>query len=176
VSAAALSLSAFMALAAECAPAVAPETLAAIARVEADFNPLAIGVNGRDGGPVRASSREEAAAKARALIAAGRSIDLGIMQINDANLRWLGLAVEDAFDPCRSIAAGAHVLRSYSAYNTGNGQRGFANGYVSKVVASGRANAAAPVPRTGSASPSVRLSYDPGGGEPGQDFSYATKR
>ena len=66
----------------------------------------------------------------------------------------LGLTVADAFDPCRNIAAGARVLvggfrrpgegedvqpallQALSRYNTGHPQRGFDNGYVSRVQAS----------------------------------------
>jgi hypothetical protein len=41
----------------------------------------------------------------------GRSVDLGLMQVNSANLRPLGLTVADAFDPCRNMAAGARILQ-----------------------------------------------------------------
>ena len=62
---------------------------------------------------------------------------------------------EDAFDPCRNLAASARVLSSnylsvaqssptteaaiataMSMYNTGSRSRGFGNGYVSRVYAS----------------------------------------
>jgi soluble lytic murein transglycosylase-like protein len=44
------------------------------------------------------------------LIRQGYNIDLGLGQINSANLGWLGLSVEDAFEPCRNLAAAARVL------------------------------------------------------------------
>ncbi|WP_312162700.1 lytic transglycosylase domain-containing protein [Phenylobacterium sp.] len=143
-----LTLPAVLALAAQCAPAVAPETLLSIVQVESRFNPLAIGVNGTPRVTVSASTPQEAATKAAALIAAGRSVDLGLAQINSKNLGWLGLSVEAAFDPCRNLAAGARVLqagyeggadaqpalrRALSRYNTGDARRGFTNGYVAKV-------------------------------------------
>ncbi|NKE48552.1 lytic transglycosylase domain-containing protein [Roseomonas frigidaquae] len=139
-----LELAAFLELAAACAPGVAPETLAAIARVESGLDPLIIGINERGAAPVRSATPAEAATRATALIEAGKSVDLGLMQINSRNLGWLGLAVEDAFDPCRSIAAGARVLTAFSAYNTGSPSRGLANGYVARVVSARAAMAAAP--------------------------------
>lgn len=139
-----LELAAFLGLAASCAPGVAPETLAAVARAESGFDTLAINVNGPGGGRVRSASAPEAAARARALIAEGRSVDLGLMQVNSRNLDWLGMSVEDAFDPCRSVAAGARVLTAFSGYNTGSPSRGFAHGYVARVLAADAANGAAP--------------------------------
>src|SRR3546814_8075938 len=68
---------------------------------------------------------------------------------------WLGLAVDDAVEPCRNLAAAArglasndlNVVRSspstevaiataMSMYNTGSRSRGFGNGYVGRVYAS----------------------------------------
>lgn len=140
-------------LAARCAPSVAAETLLSVAKVESGFNPLAIGVNGTPRISVRATSAPEAVAKASALIAAGRSVDLGLAQINSRNLGWLGLTVAGAFDPCRNLAASARVLQdgfargdaqvvgeqpalrtALSYYNTGHPERGFRNGYVAKVT------------------------------------------
>lgn len=137
------------ALLAQCAPEVAPSTLAAVVSVESKGNPLAIGVN--RGRQVRQPTNvAEAVAVAKRLLARGANLDLGLGQVNSANLRRLGLSVEDAFDPCRNLAAAARVLtNSYrravalghptplgaalSAYNTGSMQRGYRNGYVARV-------------------------------------------
>ncbi|WP_376100922.1 lytic transglycosylase domain-containing protein (plasmid) [Roseomonas sp. CCTCC AB2023176] len=147
-----LSLATFASLALSCAPSVHPDTLAAVARVESGFDTLAIGDNtGRRS--FAPPTQEEAVALATTLLREGRSIDLGLMQVNSANLLALGLTVADAFDPCRSLAAGARVLRdgyrpgpgedpqpallrALSRYNTGHPERGFANGYVRRVQAS----------------------------------------
>jgi type IV secretion system protein VirB1 len=82
------------------------------------------------------------------LIEAGHSADVGIMQINSGNFARLGLTLQAAFDPCKSVAAAATIragdynsgetheaqqsaLRAaLSRYNTGDAQRGLANGYV----------------------------------------------
>ena len=147
-----LDLAAVLLLAQTCAPGVAPETLAAIAHVESRFDPLAIGVNRGARPSRRARTAAEAASAARVLIARGGNLDLGLAQINSANLGWLRLSVEDAFDPCRNLEAAGMVLRAgyrprggsaperqdalrvaLSRYNTGDATRGFRNGYVSKV-------------------------------------------
>lgn len=147
-------LTLFTQLAASCAPAVHIDTLAAVARAESGFDTLAIHVNGADGGAEPAATREDAIAHATDLIVVQRrSVDLGLMQVNSANLAPLGLSIAAAFDPCRSLAAGARLLTegfvaaraggaadpqqalrtALSRYNTGDPVRGFANGYVGKV-------------------------------------------
>jgi len=139
-----------------CGPSVAPSTLASIARTESGFEPLSINDNttGTSGVP---ATRDIAVQIASKLLEAGHSVDIGIMQINSANFGRLGLTLEAAFDPCKSVAAGAAVLAggytggathegqqsalrvALSKYNTGDAQRGFANGYVHKVeLAAGR--------------------------------------
>ncbi len=147
-----LELDTMLALAQACAPQVAPATLVAVAHAESRFNPLAIGVNGRNARSLSPDSLDVAIRTATALIAEGRSIDIGLGQINSANLGWLNLSVADAFDPCKNLAASARVLAAgyrpadgsaearqaalrvaFSIYNTGDRRRGFENGYVARV-------------------------------------------
>lgn len=169
-----LDLATVLALSQVCAPSVAPQTLAAIAHVESRFDPLAIGVN--DGGrrPTPPHDAREAVRTATNLLANGANIDLGLAQINSGNLAWLGLTVEQAFDPCRNLEAAATVLHAgyrvtgntpsdqqaalriaLSRYNTGDAHRGFRNGYVRRVEAAaaklGLAAPAAPHTETGGA-------------------------
>lgn len=164
-----LELAAVLALSTRCAPSVAPETLTAIAWVESRFDPLAIGINGTASRPPRARDRAGAIRQARRLLASGANLDLGLAQINSDNLDWLGLTVEDAFDPCRSLAAASTVLRAgyrpsddsarsrqaalriaLSRYNTGDAERGFRNGYVARVErAAARLNLTRSAPWTG---------------------------
>jgi len=138
----------------QCAPNVAPETIAAIIQVESGGNAFALGVNG----PVKRLARpinvQEAARQARYYMSLGYSVDLGLMQINSNNLAGLGYTVESILDPCNNLRAGSRILsRGYagatkrfgpgqdalraalSAYNTGNYERGFQNGYVAKYYA-----------------------------------------
>lgn len=152
-----LDIATIVALAHQCAPSVAAETLVSVVHTESRFNPYAIGVNAKGVRAPAPTDSASAAAAARALIARGYNIDLGLGQINSANLKWLGLSVEDAFDPCRNLAAAARVLSSnylsvshssastqaavataVSMYNTGSQSRGFGNGYVGRVYASSR--------------------------------------
>lgn len=134
------------------APNVAPQTIAAIIRVESGGNQFAVGINCAAARRIHPKSAQEAAARARYFISKGYSVDLGLMQINSRNLPGLGLTVEQAFDPGSNIQAGATILtRGYrgavkrygpgqnalgaalSAYNTGNYEQGFRNGYVGKI-------------------------------------------
>ena len=135
---------------AACAPAVAPATLARVIHIESGGRPFAINVNkGPRMNPPRSAA--EAAATARVWIARGHSVDLGLMQVNSRNLARLGFTIEQMFDPCTNVRAGAqiltenyvsaaksrghgqHALRdALSAYNTGSFQRGYTNGYVGK--------------------------------------------
>lgn len=149
-----IDLALFLQLAASCAPHVAPETLAALARTESGFNELALNDN-TAGRAIQAASTADAVALATDAITVKRhSVDLGLMQINSANLPGLGLSIADAFDGCRSLAAADRVLvagyaapaaqgdpqdalrQALSRYNTGDPARGLANGYVARVQAS----------------------------------------
>src|SRR5690242_5527087 len=104
-----LTLPVVLRLAAVHALAVAPETIAAFAQVESKYNPLAIHDNtsGMSHAPL---TRANAIALTRSLMARGHSLDLGLMQINDADLARTGLTVESAFDAGRSIEAGGQIL------------------------------------------------------------------
>lgn len=142
---------AILALASQCAPSVAPQTVAAIVQTESRGNPFALNVNGARQ-PARQLNAADAAATARRYVAAGYSVDLGLGQINSRNMRRLGLTWETVFDPCTNIAALGQVLSenyravasgrhpqtalrlALSMYNTGSQSRGFRNGYVAKVV------------------------------------------
>lgn len=134
-----------------CALNVAPATLDAIIRVESGGNSLALHVNKLTTQPPVPHSIEDAAATTRHYIAAGYSVDIGIMQVNSRNLMALGYTIEDALDPCRNITGGAAILTAdysravplfgegqralqaaLSAYNTGSFYSGSA--YVSRIA------------------------------------------
>lgn len=141
-----------------CAPNVAPSTIQAIIGVENTAkNPLAVNINIKDGiklkPKIAIDTAPTAIAVTYAAIQRGHSVDMGYMQVNSKNLKWLGYTVEDMFlDPCKNIAAGAKIytlayldqlpkhngnkqaaLRAaLSIYNTGNATNGFRNGYVAR--------------------------------------------
>ena len=137
-----LTAIAFAQLATSCSPGDSVRTLASIASVESGFRPLAIHDNATNE-TLAPSSMEGAVAIATVrILKEGHSVDLGLMQINSANLPRLGVTIPEAFDPCRSIQAGAKVLRegyetalrvAFSRYNTGSPVGGFSNGYVRRV-------------------------------------------
>jgi type IV secretion system protein VirB1 len=150
-----LSPTVFEGMAAQCEKSVAPETLLAVAKVESNFRVFAIHDNttGRSYSP---TSHDEAIEIAEDLTSKDHSVDLGIMQINNANLKAFGMRVSDAFEPCRAMAVAATILsldyesvdddvrqqralrEALSAYNTGNDTAGFRNGYVKRVEIAAR--------------------------------------
>jgi type IV secretion system protein VirB1 len=146
-----------LALIMACAPNVAPSTIQEIIRVESAGNPLAVNINTRNGVKLRPTIKittaQHAIAVTYAAMALGHTVDMGYMQINTANLAKLGHTVEDMFDPCMNLKAGAAILSAayamalplhkdeqaalqaaLSAYNTGSFQRGFDNGYVARYI------------------------------------------
>lgn len=162
-SASAIPAATFSALAFRCAPNVPEWVLGAVARTESNFYPWQLHDN-----TARVSSDppslQAAEAEAAAWLAAGHSVDLGLMQINSGNLPALGMTVNEALDPCASLAAGAAVLRAafgggpvkvgqqaallmaLSIYNTGSPLKGIMNGYARRVMGNASAvPAAAPL-------------------------------
>ena len=150
----------FIALAQQCAPTVAPQTMAAIVNVESSYNPYAIGVvKGRL--QRQPKSIQEAVATAKALAAAGWNFSIGIAQVNRYNLPKYNLTYEQGFEPCSNLWAGSKILEgcfiradnnqrtqqealkaAISCYYSNNFTRGFKPdvrgkpSYVEKVVAS----------------------------------------
>ena len=147
-----------IALALQCAPQVAPEMILQIVSVESarfkdgGFNQNSLNLNRGKRLVQQPESKQTAVTLAKAHILTGGTADIGLMQINSANLSMLHLTVNQAFDPCLNIHAGAEILTRYylatngnqsnqvrllkalSAYNTGNYQSGFTNGYVARYL------------------------------------------
>lgn len=152
----------FNALVTECAPWVAPQTMAAIVKTESQFKPLAINVNGGAKLERQPTTKEEAVVTAKWLIANNYNIDMGLGQVNSLNLAKTNLNIEDAFDSCKNLAAAATILQwnyesaskripdeqaalhaAISAYNTGSFTKGVSNGYVQKVINNAQINTSA---------------------------------
>lgn len=150
-----------LAIAQACAPGVSALTLGALVQAESGRDPLAIGVNRPRAQHLHPKSPADAIGMAANLLAAGASIDVGLAQINSANLRRLGLNLSNAFDPCRNIgAAGKMLAANYrlahpeivgeqpalrialSYYNTGRPDRGLRNGYVAEIDEAARGSSA----------------------------------
>jgi len=126
-----------------CAPAVDPVTMAAVVKQESGGQPWVLNNNTTR---QSATFESKAAAVAAAVVAVGRaeSVDMGLVQINSRNLPALGLSVDQAFDPCTNLAAGASILaagykktgslgRALSIYNTGRSDSKVGLAYAQKV-------------------------------------------
>jgi len=163
-----LSDAAFQTLAQACGANVPVSTLEAIARTESALHPYALSVNrphqlahrnGWNRGTItlerQPESKEEALAWTNWLLAHGITVSIGLLQVNSEHVKALHLSVEQLFEPCLNISAGATLLSlTYTAisgvqgeglpalntalsyYNSGTAWLGFRNGYVSQVTAS----------------------------------------
>jgi type IV secretion system protein VirB1 len=148
-----------MALAQQCSPNVAPETVLAIAKVESTFNPFAIGVVGT-ALKRQPQNLQEALSTVDALEKQGRNFSMGLVQVNRYNLPKYGISYRQAFDTCENLRVGGRILQdcyaralprhaseqqalraAFSCYYSGNFIRGFKPdrpgdpSYVQKVVA-----------------------------------------
>lgn len=142
----------FDVVAAQCAPHVAVATLRAIAQVESDFNPYAIGVVG---GALTRQPRNllEAISTVKQLQAQNIKFSAGITQIYVQNWPAYRLDVETVFDPCANMRAAQGILsncyqraatssgagqvalrQAISCYYSDNFVTGFREGYVGKVL------------------------------------------
>lgn len=146
----------FITLLPQCAAQVHPQTMRLVVQHESRGNPFAIGLNSKNGARLARQPRnkDEAVATAKALQTAGYNFDAGLGQLNSVNIKKLGLSFEQVFEPCTNLNYSAGILHgnyqraikqfpdnhsallaALSAYNTGNFQAGFKNGYVKKVLA-----------------------------------------
>ncbi len=162
-------------LALACAPNIHPVTLDALIRHESGARQYAIGVNRKGKAlPQQPHDLEAARQAAEDLIAGSIDFDAGLGQINVRNWAWLGLTSTTVFDPCQNLAATQAILSAcyaralsthrdqqralraaLSCYNTGNFTKGFANGYVGKVLAQAGIRVPALKPIAHPGSPSV---------------------
>lgn len=137
----------------ECAPQISPDTMLRLIDHESKGNMFVIGVNAKPAHKAYyPKSKDEAVKKATELLESGHNIDMGLGQINSANLSRLNLTVEKVFDPCANVQAASVVLEdaykharrkiddpqealsaALSIYNTGKLEAGISNGYVAKV-------------------------------------------
>jgi len=133
-----------------CAPDVGARTMTAIVQVESGDNPLAIHDNTLRRSFAPRDARQ-AVAWANQLLALHHSVDLGLSQINNANLPRLGMSVTEAFDACSNLSGaslilaadyrsaaqqfgpGQYALRSaIGAYNAGSLFAGYA--YINRIL------------------------------------------
>lgn len=138
----------------QCALNVAPSTMVAIIKTESRNNPLAIGINKGYRLKYQPKTPEQAKAWVTYLEKNNYNFDVGLAQINIKNIHKYGYKAADAIDPCLNLKMASDILhknykgalasssnssdalkKAISAYNTGNYQSGFKNGYVQRVYA-----------------------------------------
>lgn len=91
-----------------CARFQVPKQLAlAIARQESGMYLWILNISGRD---VRPANKAEALRLARAALAAGRSFDVGVMQVNSYWIRKYKLPLERLLEPGNNIFVGVWIL------------------------------------------------------------------
>lgn len=157
----ALATGAFLALAAQCAPAVDPVTLLRLTSHESALNPYAIAVVGQSL-PRQPQSLDEALAIANRLANEGASFSVGLGQINSQHFKADDpKALTSLFEPCRNLQLTEFYLqdcysraldlapdpqmalrKALSCYYSGNFTRGFKpeaefgnTSYVERVLA-----------------------------------------
>lgn len=169
-----------------CAPDVHPTTLSALIRTESGGNKYALADAGPGHLPWRIrknmvrsfypGTQEEAANIANDLISKGHIVAIGLTQVSSRNLKRLGLTVNQVLDPCTNLRSGGQILTEFyegalkkyrsseqallaaiSAYNTGNFQNGFTNGYVNTVITASRQKV--PELKSGSGRRSAGIQY-----------------
>jgi type IV secretion system protein VirB1 len=164
-----------------CAPTVDPVTMSAIVKQESGGHPWALNNNSTKKSTIF-HSMADAIAAAQDAIGKGQSVDMGLAQINSKNLKNLGLTLEEVFEPCTNLAAGAKILEygfnqtgnlpaALSMYNTGRANSTIGQAYAQKVfskagvvvpgIPGGQLVNMPPLPQTGSNLPAVRLSVVP---------------
>jgi len=156
----------FRQLAAVCAPNIPLVTLRAIARTESAFHQYALSLDhprrtareqGLSDGGIFLARQPKDLAEARAwahwLIDHGKNVSVGLMQVSTQHAADLGMTVDQLFDPCTNVQAGARLLtakyqeaakslgegqsalhRALSEYNSGSISVGLENGYVATVI------------------------------------------
>lgn len=150
-----ISTAAFLALAMQCAPDIAPDTLSRIVKTESGFNPWAIGVVGKSL-KRQPQNKEEALTTVKQLVKNKSNFSIGLAQINR---QYFDIKhAELFFSPCTNLKMGANILKdcyaralknseseqqalkkSFSCYYSGNYTRGFKkenNGtsYVERII------------------------------------------
>lgn len=138
----------------ECSPNVAPSTMLAIVKTESNYYPWSIGLNVTGKRLFNQPSSYDQARKWVNYLEQNKyNFDVGLAQVNIKNIHKFGYKAQDLLDPCINLRVASRILHSnynrarlnssssyeallkaLSAYNTGDYNSGFVNGYVSKVI------------------------------------------
>ncbi|ACD21629.1 transglycosylase SLT domain-containing protein [Paraburkholderia phytofirmans] len=131
-------------------PGVDRRLSASLVRQESNFNPYAIGLDGKEVLYLQPRSYQEAVQTAVNLMREGKGFSVGLSQIHISNVRRYGMTWQQAFDPCSNLMAGGSILKGFysQAVNKGyRGQdavfaalRGFNSGDVGNSISNGYAS------------------------------------
>lgn len=151
-----LKEAALISLFSQCAPNVAPETMAALMATESSGSPYVV-ANVSDDTSHRFDTESEAIEFTNKLKDQGKKYSAGLMQIYVDNFNGYNVSNETIFDSCKNIEVGADILRgcyvraskkekdpqialrkAFSCYYSGNFTRGFkeekgGSSYVQRV-------------------------------------------
>lgn len=133
----------------QCAVGVDSRLFASLVRQESNFNPYAIGLDGKAVLKAQPRSYEEAARTADNLVREGKGFSVGLGQIHVSNVARYGLTWQQAFDPCTNLRVASVILRSFhiqamkAGYSPDNAVfaalRGYNSGSVHNPVSNGYA-------------------------------------
>lgn len=142
-----------------CAPKVNATTMTYLVHFESRGNQFAVHVNHGFRLPRQPVTLAEARSTVSWLYAKGYNFDVGLLQVNSANFKNMGLTPTDLLDPCTNVRSGAKVLvdcytlaasrygagqdglkHALSCYNTGSLTAGLSNGYVDGLLTLARAD------------------------------------
>jgi hypothetical protein len=92
-----------------CAPFVSQNTMTAYVQQRSQADPLAIHITQTDRW-IRPTTKQEASAAAKKLVAEGMDIEAGLAQIKSTDWARYGLTAQTVFDPCKNLGAAERVL------------------------------------------------------------------
>lgn len=105
-----MDISAFMALAEDCAPRVNLGPLIEIVRAASGFEPLSLTIDWRKPIKILATSKDEAIALAMQAKVGAQDVRLGLAGLSFGDLDKTEISVADAFESCSSLRAAAQIL------------------------------------------------------------------
>ena len=117
-------MASFMDTASSCAPMVDALPLAAIVRLESDFDPLAIRVHSAAQMPRPPETKEAAVSAAQQLLAQGAEFTVGLGGLSVAVGRAHGLGLDEMFNACRNLAVTGTLFADYLRVSEKGGSEG----------------------------------------------------
>jgi len=111
-----MDISAFMALAENCAPGADKKPLIEIVRAASGFEPLSLTIIGRKPIKILATSKDEAIALAMQAKVGAQNVRLGLVGLTFGDLDKAGIGIADAFESCPSLRVAAQILNDDARY------------------------------------------------------------